>query len=138
MMGLFPVTDPAQVVAINAQIDMPLAPEPPSGTRALGPGNDPGDPGEGRILRDNKPKDMRPRRDLVAQAAGPAAVLPTGSDASARTGSDASARTGSALGLAPGLPRLPAPRPPVHEAAYVRPLYEGRAASGDDQRDAAR
>ncbi len=132
MMGLFPVTDPAQVAAINAQIDMPLDPHAPSGARTLGPGNDPGDPGEGRIMRDNKPKDMRPRPNLVAQAAGPAATLPvgsatfarTGSATFARTGSASFARTGSALGLAHGMPHMPAPRPPVHEAAYLRPIAD--------------
>ena len=47
MLGLFPAADPTG--AIEASVDMPLQPGPPPGTRTLGPGNDPGDPGEGRV-----------------------------------------------------------------------------------------
>ncbi len=50
MLGLFPVTEGAD--AINAAIDMPLDPPVPPGAHPLGPGNDPGDPGEGRVGRD--------------------------------------------------------------------------------------
>ncbi len=63
MLGLFPVTE--GVDAINAAIDMPLDPRPPAGTRTLGPGNDPGDPGEGRVERDRH--DRTEGHRLVAQ-----------------------------------------------------------------------
>ena len=119
MMGLFPVTEPAEVAAINAGIDMPLAPSAPSGVRALGQGNDPGDPGAGRVRRNNKDRDdkgrdHRPGRDLVAEAAPPLAL-----HAAAGT-----LPAGSVLGLARGLPRPPPPRASVHEAAYLRPIAD--------------
>ena len=63
MLGLFPVTDGAD--AVQASIDMPLQPGPPSGARTLGPGNDPGDPGEGRVAT-RKP---RHGREVVAALA---------------------------------------------------------------------
>ena len=63
MLGLFPVTDGAEADAVQASIDMPLQPQPPSGKRVLGPGNDPGDPGEGRVTT-RKPK--RAGREVVA------------------------------------------------------------------------
>ena len=72
MLGLFPVTDPAKADAVQASIDMPLQPSPPAGVRTLGPGNDPGDPGEGRV-ETKKPR--RNGREVVADAAMPDAVV---------------------------------------------------------------
>lgn len=46
MLGLFP-KPPAEAAALDAALAIPLEPSIPSGTRSLGPGNDPGDPGEG-------------------------------------------------------------------------------------------
>ena len=42
MLGLFPNT--ATAAAVDASLDIPMQPAAPSGTRALGPGNDPGEP----------------------------------------------------------------------------------------------
>ena len=42
MLGLFPDTTTAE--AVDASLDIPLQPAVPAGARALGPGNDPGDP----------------------------------------------------------------------------------------------
>ena len=58
MLGLFP--DLANQAAIDASLAMPLDPSPPSGGRALGPGNDPGDP------RDQRLAGRRPLRDAAA------------------------------------------------------------------------
>ncbi len=106
MLGLFPVTDGAD--AINAAIDMPLVPTPPAGHRALGPGNDPGDPGEGRVERDHAPHERHPRDGLVAEAAG----------AAGRPGDEPnhSGRGASALALDPAL---------RHEALYLAPPDAG-------------
>jgi cell division protein FtsI (penicillin-binding protein 3) len=67
MLGLFPVTDGAD--SVQASIDMPLQPVAPSGARSLGPGNDPGDPGEGR-LAPHKAKRVGGRE--VVASGGPA------------------------------------------------------------------
>ena len=42
MLGLFP--DTANMAAIDAELAIPLDPQPPAGSHPLGPGNDPGDP----------------------------------------------------------------------------------------------
>nr|WP_321983784.1 penicillin-binding protein 2 [uncultured Lichenicoccus sp.] len=42
MLGLFPNT--ADAARIDAELDIPMQPAAPSGSRQLGPGNDPGDP----------------------------------------------------------------------------------------------
>ncbi|HUA76791.1 MAG TPA: hypothetical protein VMA86_03915, partial [Acetobacteraceae bacterium] len=39
MLGLLPVTDPAQIKAINDELFLPLEPSPPPGVVALGPGH---------------------------------------------------------------------------------------------------
>jgi cell division protein FtsI (penicillin-binding protein 3) len=70
MLGLFPVTDQAAADAVQASIDMPLQPGAPSGARTLGPGNDPGDPGEGRVSSPHKAH-KGGGREVVASLAPP-------------------------------------------------------------------
>lgn len=124
MLGLFPVTDPAAAAAVAQTIDMPLAPTPPAGQRTLGPGDDPGDPNEGRVAAHPRER-RRGGHDVVAEgdpAAAPSlrpvAAVPSGAPVAAPP----LLRTGLATPFAahPGALR--------HEIAW-RPEHDARDAA---------
>ncbi|WP_419728486.1 peptidoglycan D,D-transpeptidase FtsI family protein [Lichenicola sp.] len=107
MMGLFPVT--TNVDAIEASLSIPMSPAVGEGFRALGPGNDPGDP---RILAQiaKKEKDEAKAAALAARAAARAEAAHGQRDA-------ATSQTPSQLGVRPG----PVPAPSVRRVNYVSP-----------------
>ncbi len=105
MLGLFPVTE--NVDRIEAELSIPMSPPVGLGARALGPGNDPGDPLAGG-------RAARPERQAAAHAATARAEAPH-----AETGHAAGR---SSLGAGQHEARLlPAPVPLRRDASYARP-----------------
>lgn len=121
MLGMFPVT--TNVDAIEASLSIPMSPAVGTGYRALGPGNDPGDP---RVQAQLKQQEKEAAKAAAAHAGVPV-VAPhmlhpvTGAHPLSPQG-QREAEGRSALGhvtpLAPSVPLAPSLR---RQVSYVRP-----------------